>query len=407
MKKYLKTICKNNEGTALLVALLVMGVFTAISVVLSTLIIRESRTMKHLLDSGAAYYAAESAIEEALFKLDNTLPGWEPENNGIAAGDVSDRSSYKYELRNKCNSYPCFDEREYLLTDDGDALPVESLKSLYDILDLNETVTVPLFIPNEGGVDTVEDFTVEFYTAFDPSKHLNVALNDVGGWDVLRWKVFGMKEVEGSLNTDAIHDFTAVSALKNLETGDYHAAYAEKPSWFGTVACSEKNSGRISTDIKCEPYTMPSLDEGLCDTTGARDYYSYSVDGKFDLKHSCYPIKNFVTQHSDPEGTGLVYLTLTNLMNPSMLKDEYYPGPEERAQASRIFYRIETYDDSIPREFATIIADGKSGDSTQSIEVKIQKDSYMPVFNFSLYSTYKKGGDNYYYDDEAPQELSG
>ena len=76
-----KEILKNRRGTALLIALLVMGVFIAVSLVLSALILREVRITKTFVDAGQAYYSAESGIEIGLYALNTRLPGWEPQTD--------------------------------------------------------------------------------------------------------------------------------------------------------------------------------------------------------------------------------------------------------------------------------------------------------------------------------------
>ncbi len=231
MTKFLKKIRINQKGTALLVALLVMGVLISISLALSTLILRESLSIRELIDAGKAYYAAESGIEEALYYLDSRLPGWEGNENNLGA--VSDKATFSYVVKNKCNSYPCFDEDEY-------NLDLMQAYNYYDVLDLNESITVPLFIvDNEGQVKAAKDFTVEFFTKFNPWTDLKFQnASDLSGWDVLRWKLFGLKQTENGYATEALHDFTAVSAAKNTATGETFSTNANVPSWFGSKACT-------------------------------------------------------------------------------------------------------------------------------------------------------------------------
>ncbi|MFH1284032.1 MAG: hypothetical protein ABIH78_00360, partial [Candidatus Peregrinibacteria bacterium] len=262
-----------------------------------------------------------------------------------------------------------------------------------------------------GEVVPVKNFTVEFFANFDPKRDLKFEnVQDISGWDVLRWKVFGMINKEGSYVTESIHDFTAVSAGKNTvdigEAGDdSFFTNAARPSWFGTIVCGQNAAER---GIECLLYAEPvspasSTDEQqtqFCSNTEARDFYLYD-SGEFQSKIACYPISEFMDAHTYP---GLNYLSLTNMMNPSMLNEEKYPSIEKRMLASRIYFRVETYDRNTVREFADITASGYSGSSKQSINVKIKKDSYMPVFNFSLYSTYKSDADEPFYVQNAPKE---
>ena len=382
-------IWKDRSGTALLVALLVMGVLIAISLALSALILGESRAVRELIDAGRAYYAAESGIEQALYKLDTSLPGWEGMNANL--GKVGENAVFSYEVKNKCNSYPCFDADEY------DTASM-SAYNFYDILELNESITIPLFTVDDGEVDSVENFTVEFFMAFNPATDL-IFSGSVSGWDVLRWKIFGLRDVEGSLVTESIHDFTAVSSAVNISTGEEFDSNAVNPSWFGTMACSASvDNGYIA----CSDYT-PSY--GECSHMQARDYYLYD-SGEFVAKLDCFGIKTFLDMHqAGVDGaTGLNYLSLTNLMNPAMLKPFSENGPKDPIEASDIYFRVETYEDDTVREFTKITSDGFSGDSKQSISVNIKRDSYMPVFNFSIYSTY--GSEEGFYAENDPKPVS-
>ncbi len=397
MNKIAKTI-REVRGTALLVALLVMGVLIALSLALSSLIIGESRSTMQLIDAGRAYYAAESGIEQALYNMDTNLPGWEGKEANI--GKAGEDAVFTYEVKNQCNSYPCFDEEEY---DVGSML--NFAHKYYDVLELNETVTIPLFTVNEDGdILVVEDFTVEFFVSFDPDKHL-IFEGDISGWDVLRWKIFALREANsGSFITESIHDFTAVSSAQNNVTGEEFESNAAIPSWFGTTACV----GGGNPDIECLVYQNQSLEGEYCNNTQARDFYLYDDQGeRFQAKLPCFPIENFLERNTPPiprvpgpGPTGLNYLSLTNLMNPAMLDPDQFNN-EVRLDMSRIYFRVETYADNTVREFASITSDGFSGDSKQSLSVNIKRDSYMPVFNFSVYSTYKEEGSIFYYENDT------
>jgi hypothetical protein len=387
MNRFYFKICRNESGTALLVALLVMGVLIAISLTLSSLILRESVSTKKLIDSGRAYYAAESGIEEALYFLDISLPGWEGDSENY--GVVGDLAAYEYEVKNKCNSYPCFDDDEY------DVMPAYAY---YGILELNENITIPLFtVDDEGKVDPVIDFTVEFFTNFSPTEDLLIENSAaLSGWDVLRWKVFTLRNTEDGYITESLHDFTAVSSVKNIKSGEEFTSNAENPSWFGSKSCEVNDIG-----ITCGDYAPALSSDGqACNNVEARDYYMYDEAGKeFEAKLSCYPIQDFMLRNRLPEdggvigSTGLNYLSLTNLMNPAMLKDDIL----DKKSASKIYFRVETYEKDTVREVANVVSDGYSGDVKQSIEVNMKRDSYMPVFNFSIYSTY--GSDDGFYQD--------
>jgi hypothetical protein len=395
MKKFLLKIWGDRKGSALIVALLVMGVFMAVSLVLSSLIFRELRVTRDLLQAGRAYYAAEAGIEKAMYFLDKNLPGWEKESEE----GLSEQADFDYRVKNTCYSYPCFDEEEYDLTD-PEPLP----EAFYDVLELNENIMLPLFTVNENGeVDSIEDFTVEFFAAFNPQEDLKI--DNIAGWDVLRWKIFGMNELDnGNLVTESISDFTAISAA-HTGVGDDPFANADQPSWFGSVSC-EGQTNRLVDSIYCPQYSLgvfsQAKDQQICTNTQARDHYFY-VNGEVTSIESCYPIKNFMQAHQadfkdgQKKATGLNYLSLTNLMNPSMFRDQIdgiFLNQEQKRALSRIYFRVETYEDKMVREYANITANGYSGDMKQSINVKLKRGSYMPVFNFSIYST--AGSEDYY-----------
>lgn len=405
----------NEKGTALLTAMLIMGVLITISIALSSLVMREVRVTRDLIDAGKAFYAAESGVEEALYFLNNKLPGWQTVEGKFEEGKTSDDVIFKYVVKNQCNSYPCIDEEEYELSGGVGDVSVPTAEAFYDVMDLNESVLIPLFVIDEDGtIQSVRDFTVEFYGNFNPFEDLK-GIKDVSplsGWDVLRWKVFGMKNmgvVEG-YSTESISDFMPLAKTSGGDVAD-----AETPSWFGTVSCSDPRVlDRITTGIECKQYGVftydSSLQKGECNNASlwARDYYG-EEGGKIE-NQGCKNIGDFVEdrQSSDsPVGigpTGLNYLSLTNIVNPAMFKDEYV----NKEDLAKLYFRVETYEDNTVREVAEIFSDGYAGNSKQSIKVMKKRDSYMPVFNFSIYSTYgsegkDEGGDDYYYYDNDPK----
>ncbi|MFA6992340.1 MAG: pilus assembly PilX N-terminal domain-containing protein [Candidatus Gracilibacteria bacterium] len=422
MNEKILTIGKDKKGSALLIAMLVMGVFITISIALFALIIREIRSTKDFIDAGKAYYAAESGIEESLYYLNTKLPGWEgaeDENKGEFDSGVN----FAYEVDNRCSSYPCFKPTEY----DIDSLLQFHPEKVYQELALSQNVTVPMFvvITDETGKETVKsikNFVVQFFAGFNPNTDLNISGGQIAGWDVLRWKLFGMKkDTTGNYVTDSIDDFTAVSSMLNTD----NQASAKKPSWFGSYNCSyvsmgpqvsyqnlDKKFSMIGPDaIVCVPYEdVWNTGDGACTNTQARDYYNY-VDGKVESVSGCYEIGQFMEDHMPSENavsaagsspTGLNYLSLTNLMNPAMFKPDLGNYLEKR-DMSKIFFRVEAFDDpddendtyQFVRDTAEIVSRGFSGHAKQGLEVHLKRGGYMPVFNFAIYST--KGSTNNFY----------
>lgn len=425
----IKAAITNRRGTALLVALLVMGVLVAVSLALSSLIFRETRVVKDLIDSGRAYYAAEAGIEKALYGLNTNLPGWEPDDddgNGYTSFKVDREkdSVAEYKVSNRCKAFPCFDEGY-------DVASVSDPSEFYGVLDLNESITIPLFVVNGDGGDVtdVKHFAVEFFAKFNPQEHLNLNAETsrfLRGWDVLRWKVFGVNDRVNV--TETISDFTALSMANRGD--ESFLTNASNPSWFGTRSCD--GAGQRYTDgIECGQYPrwdystkeidgegigqISDIFTGNCLHTEAREYYFYEYESadKRNLEaeniHKCYSIEQFVKDHT------LNYLSLTNLINPAVFNGEV--DSDKREAFSKLYFRVELFpsadgavDNQTVREFADITSNGYSGKSKQSINVKIKKGSFMPVFHFSLYSTYKDldvdgvvHDDEYWYGEEESE----
>jgi len=408
----LKKIAKNagnlrakyfdESGSALLTALLVMGVLMSVSLALSSLVLREIYTTREVLDAGSAYYGAESGIEVSLYNIKHNLPGWETKEKGFVPLQIDDAKKVvtEYKVDNTCNAYPCFGS-------DFDVKSAESdLTAFYSVLGLNESITVPLFVVgNDYKEHKVQNFTVEFYGVFNPQSDLKVTggANKLSGWDVLRWKILGISKEN---KTESISDFTALS-MQN-KAGEKDPTNASIPSWFGSVSCSASKSDRYTDKITCTEYGDKGYQDvhlgndiaktvvGNCLNTQAREYYVYDA-GQLQAVDSCYPISSFL------EGHKLNYLTLTNMMNPAVFDDKF--NEDEKLAMSKLYYRLELFgedgksldDNSVAgnktvREYAEIVSNGYSGSSKQSISVNLKRDSFMPVFNFSLYSTFKEKG---------------
>jgi len=430
MKKRLLKV-RSNKGTALIVALLIMSVLVAISLALASLIFKEVKITRDLLNAGKAYYMAEAGIERALYELNSNLPGVEvtPEEDDWSEISATSGSKFKYGIKNQCESYPCVEEdMDFSNLSFSDSEHVK--KAFYDVLPLNQTITVPLFIveKDDAGiyiVKPIKDFTVEYFADFGKagqSGDSQLRFDSIQGWDILRWKIFAMKKfVDGSYATDSMSDFVPVT-VNSLGAN----TNATQPSWFGTsnIPCLDRKNDVAGFPIECIAYDalknwFVSEENTSCSNIEARDHYKYtwwSSDSKYlaedDVKN-CYSIQKFVAIENGNPGlnnaTGLNYLTLTNMMNPSMFKGG---SLKNRTDWSTLYFRIEVGKDpedtdgdsqqKIVREYADITSDGISGDSVQSINVKIKRNSYMPVFNFAVYSTY---GKNDYYSEYSSISL--
>ncbi len=409
---------KIRKGSALLVALLIMGILVAVSLALSVLIFRETSVTKSLLDSGRAYYLAESGVEMSLYKLNNSLPGWQTEDDKYDTFEFENGSRVEFRVKNRCSSYPCFDPEEFKLEE------VPS-KVFYDVLDWNESITIPLFVVDNGGEKKVTKFMVQFFTDFNPADVLKIdasevdveSLDDVM-MNVLRWKVFGIPENQSEeLRTEAISGYAPLSTLINMAITDDEGGVegssssstgATHPSWFGTVGCGEDNGVLLKFGITCfnyisdnfltkefdiddlekledpsGPSQIASLFVGDCSNNEAKEYYEYNVDGWIETIQRCYPIESFIENHK------LNYLSLTNLINPDLFKKDV-----KETTSTKIYFRVQLFTDDaenasgeIVRSVADITSRGYSGKSRQSINVKMRQGGLMPVFHFVLYST--------------------
>ncbi len=382
-----KGLNESRRGSALLVALLIMGILLVVTIALSTLIFRESRITKGLLDSGRAYYAAESGVEIALYNLENRLPGWEPEQGrGFFGVDENKSAVGEFVVRNRCNSYPCFDEEDFDV-----ASAAANPEVFYDVLELNESINIPLFIVEDGEEVPVENFVVQFFTLFDPSEVLRIESDDDVMKNVMRWKVFGIPEdSRENLRTEAISGYTALSNITYGMHGvgeEFFRTRAEQPSWFGTMDCFEGEERFMEKGISCIPHDAY---RGVCRFDEAKEFYEYDQEGHVEAIHDCYPISDFMGSHR------LNYLSLTNLINPDLFKQEGVDAVTdlEKEMYSKIYFRVELFGEEegegeTVREVAEITSSGYSGDSRKSINVRVRRGSFMPVFYFSVYSTYE------------------
>lgn len=393
------------RGSALLVSILVMTVLISVSMIMSTLLFREINISTSVFDAGKSFYAAESAAEVALYKVRSNLPGWEPEPNideeftALKIDDDLDAVA-EYSVSNRCSASPCLDEN-YNTISLG-----ENLRPLYGVLEQNESVTIPLFVVDENGQEIpVGDFVVQYFVTFNPSIDFIPNASSLPSVDVLRWKIFGLKDYSGDIVSESIGDFVPAYALRDNSApeGKISPSNYTNPSWFGTVNCNnlQEQSGenRYSSLIRCNPYSFQEGERvaigdnvaeryiGQCFGTQASEFYDLGPDRELDREdiQNCYSIQKFVKEHE------LNYLTLTNLVNPGLFKER---GQREKF---RIYYRVEFFRNNADfgketggvssADFTRIEANGYAGDSKKTVEVELKKGEALPIFNFSLYAT--------------------
>jgi hypothetical protein len=383
---------KKQKGSALIIALLIMGVLMTLALGLSDLVIREVRITSDIVKAGKAFYSAESGIESALLDLQQNLPGYEvpvDKQRGADKGEVylkggnkydigEDEFSFSYSIENRTHTVPLIDTDIV-----SPAVANDSPRMLYNRLALNETISIPLFTVDENGLtQNVQNFRVEYFidAEIDPEWQGNFSFNNI---DMLRWKIAGLK-------TEGIDPSVTAGSGRKIFTesiGDYIAVFPgsneNNPTCFGT---ENSNVSKTFDGI----YYPAHCNGDIYDY--AREAYTYNI-----VRNSRGEQEVQTLTHSEKEGTQMTittflgththnYLTISNIFNPSVLKGV---SDFEKRNKAQIYYRIIIPEDDqyTIREFAKITSTGFIGSIRQQIEAYIRPDRFMPVFNFSLYRT--------------------
>ncbi|MFO0781180.1 MAG: pilus assembly PilX N-terminal domain-containing protein [Candidatus Gracilibacteria bacterium] len=398
MKTLHPTIRSTREGSALLIAVLVMGILITLTLGLSDLVIREIRQTSDVVGAGKAYFAAEAGVENALMDLHQNLPGFEtknpsdPSDKFIKIQDPATGLDARYQILNKADKVPYFDPEKpiFLGPNQGptnvDFVYTDHAEVTFNEIPLSESVVIPLYsAKDDGSAERVDNFLIEYYVNYQDI-NLNLAgLNnaDVKNLDILRWKIFGKPDPALGGNpakTEAISDFFPSA---------YNAS-ANTPMCIGTDDTLAPN-GADQGCLKPVLAVNASSDDGGATFWGAaRECYGSdsgaSGGALADIQKVC-TIQNFVKTHIQN------YLVLTNVINPDVLMPGMNLNTAEAKQRLKIFYRVVARpgqsEPKLVREAAAISADGFAGDGKvkQSIDVKINMSSFLPVFNFSLYHT--------------------
>lgn len=371
-------IYKKQKGSALIIALLIMGILMTLALGLSNLVIREVRITSDIINAGKAYYAAESGVESALLDLHQNLPGYEKQD-GMYKGTKGDLNleedlTFEYTIDNKTHTYP-FVDTEIVSKEIAQDSPK---KYQYNVLGLSDSVSIPLFTAKDDGtVEKITKFRVEFF--IDAEIKSQYKHSDASGIvvDMLRWKLTGISNNppgDKAFYTESIGDYMPV----------FEGSTSTMPTCLGT-----EDSGINFTDPESDISYTENCNNFIWQW--ARESYvfawdleaqSYTTQSKVwdpnNDEADPYTIKNFLDGHETN------YLTLTNIFNPEVLQER--PGITKEEQAT-IYYRIIVPDQKIVREFAKITSVGSYGKLRKQIEAFIRPDSFLPVFNFSLYRT--------------------
>ncbi len=405
-------LLKKEKGSALLVTILVMAILLTITLGLSTLVVSEIRQTGDAIAAGKAYYAAEAGTENALLDLHEHLPGFQTADVTGADVDgwiaVTDANlDFRYRIRNQGNSYPYFDSDTPVFLQPGVGFSASQLKEIapeatYNVLPLHRTVTIPLFVDcGDGTYRDVQSFMLQYYVNFQPKPEVSGRLVY---FDVLRWKLFGQPVTTDPAQqgrTDAISDF--YPADDNDEAIN-PVCIGSDPNMIPTYPCIPLTFGTYDLPDEIDDWNNVSAEimSNFSTTWGAaRECYTRDsggvvgrIAGDEEIQKDC-SMGTFMERHTKN------YLTITNVVNPGIIDN--ITDPDAQAAAANIYYRVvaendtsETCGGTVPdgehvmvRESADISADGYTNNKsvTQSINAKLKLNSFLPVFNFSLFRT--------------------
>lgn len=394
-----------------MVAILVMGILMTLTLGLSALVVREIRQTGDIVAAGKAFYAAEAGVETALLDLHEHLPGYQTVNDSNAEGwvdkKIDENLDYRYRIRNQGDRYPFFDADQPVYLTPGVGVPKDFLyakggpnEATYNVLALNQTVTIPLFVDcGDGTFKDVKNFVLEYYVDFDldPENTLHLG-NKISDFDIMRWKLFGEpseSDPSGIIRTHAISDFYPASENDSAENPvciGSDLGLAVEDNCIPLVAKTVDINKEYISDWDSESFEVQAITNawGLARECYAKD--AGSLVAPSDIQKGCN-IASFMETHKRN------YLTITNVVNPDIVG---ILNPIIRNQRANIFYRVVAEKDSqescagntstsdvMVREYAAISSDGFANDKQvkQSVDVKLKLNSFLPVFNFTLFRT--------------------
>jgi hypothetical protein len=425
MKNIFMKIRGERKGSALLVAMLIMAILMTITLGLSALVVGEIRRTADVVAAGKAYYAAEAGTENALLDLHEHLPGYQTTNvlgnvDGWIESAKDDNLNYRYRIKNQGNSYPYFDPDKPVFLQPGVGIKSTQVKgsnpqATYNILPLHQTVTIPLFVDCGDGTYGDIDFMLQYYVNFkvDTTRFQVADGGDLmSKFDILRWKLFGQPlatnvPADQVGRTDAISDFYPVTGLavpKNpvcigsnfsmLDDDPNYTCIALAVDTFGDLPDTIDFSGLSQDDIITSTFENSWGAARECYTTDS----GLGNEGEPGIQKNC-SMSAFMEQHTRN------YLTITNVVSPQIVGITN-PTPEEQAAKANIYYRViaakktnghqcsnsssaASSEDIMVREYADISSDGYASNKgvTQSIDAKLKLNSFLPVFNFTLFRT--------------------
>jgi hypothetical protein len=418
----IKNYRKTRQGSALIVTLMLMAILLVLTLGLSMLTISQIRQTGDVIGAGKAYYAAEAGIEIALLGLKEHLPGFQTQ--GLEGADADgwvevkaddsasmsgDNLSFRYRIRNQGDAYPYFDADTPIFLSPDVGIPKQVLYTqhpdkTYNVLALNQTVTIPLFIDCGDGVHykDVKNWLLQYYVDFDTDPNNKLQLGTkIDDFDILRWKLFGEPinpDLLAPARTHAISDFYPASEndspTKPVCIGSDLSLAQDCiiPLASYVSITNEEIANWNNFKVTPEVFNNAWSSARECYTRDAGSLVAPSLTG---VQKGCN-IKTFIDTHRKN------YLTITNVVNPDIIG---ITDPVLRAAKANIYYRIiakpdptqtcpnetsvENKNNIMAREYAQISADGYAGNGKykQSIDAKLKQNSFLPVFNFTLFRT--------------------
>ncbi len=324
----------NHRGSALLVAMIIMGILMTIAIGVSEIVIQSVHDSRQLIDRTTAWYRAESGIETALDKITKNAPGFQVSGNENSATDL-----YDYSIVAASNRYPV---EPYLNA------PFEET---YADLPLGQTINIPLFSAAQN-VEGEENAEVKGITEFKLQYYLNADLTTKPGintvdLDIIRWKIFGKNllgesEVINGLVPDDRQDIDGAQHVSCLGTA-------------GTTNCFFDGQ-----------------------------YFVQDSSTKEITKDERHPIDDFLRNHTEN------FLAITNMINVDMMGNSI-PINEKKTLATIKYKLIQLptneNDKRLTLPTIKVTADGFEKNTKQSIDIEISRERSLPVFNYALYKT--------------------
>ncbi|MFH1298364.1 MAG: pilus assembly PilX N-terminal domain-containing protein [Patescibacteria group bacterium] len=251
-----KNLLTNRKGSALLVSILITAVMLVVGLGINRLIVVELRVERSLVQGGEAYYAAEGASELALLDIKANLAGYEASGEEAT---LDNGASYDYEISALGPVWPCDVYGDKVYDNEGE---------LWRVLEVEESVIVPLFSDDGEDLTHLEDFKLDMTM-------------DAGLPGSLRWKILGINGA--SRLTEAISDYEDIHGggfynwYANSKTAGYYQDLGG--SWGGRqyVFIEEYNVSQFLRDHEYNYLILTNL------SAGDYDVYVRLTDGDSDF----------------------------------------------------------------------------------------------------------------------------